>query len=241
MENNRQGLPADIREEQARQNPPPRREMGGIGASAHENAGAAKSRDFAVSGGQPPAETPEDVEKAEEESKELLTCPSPPCGVELDSEWSYCAKCGADLLRGGLEKRLGIEFTEDDVSDYIFKGFIVKEIKIMGKHKAVLKTSQPKDLAEIDDFIMNGDWTKGEKGAEKNISDFYLRQMNVLSIAAVAIQKLDGNSIGENLTDKVKWLNERGSAFVDRLTERVSLYNQALTEHLKKEDTISGS
>ena len=168
---NDMGLPPDIQEqrEQGRQaQPPAKREMGGIGAGAHENVGAAKSRDFAMTGGAP-VEAEQAKVVAEEEDKELVNCPNSRCAIDLDPEWSYCSKCGSDLLRGGLEAMLGIEFTEDDVHDYLFKGFIMKEVKILGKNTAVMKTSQAKDLQEIDDFIMNGDWSKDENGKEKKV------------------------------------------------------------------------
>jgi len=237
------GLPPDIREnmEEQQQRPAAKREMGGIGASAHENTRAAQSRDFAVSGGSATAVTEEQSADPAEKSEELRICPNGNCEIELNDEWFYCAKCGADLLRGGLEERLGIKFDEDDISDYIFKGYILKEVKILGKHTALLKTSQPKDLDEIDGFIMDGNWSKGPKGKDRKVSDFYLQQMNTLAIAAASLQGIDNTSIGETLPEKVNYLSDRGSAFVDRLTERVSLYNQALAEFLKKEDTIPGS
>jgi len=65
--------------------------------------------------------------------------------------------------------------------------------------------------------------------------------MNAMAIAAMAVQKLDGQSIGESLTDKMKWFEERGSGFVDLVSSKVTLFNQALTDHLKKEDSFSGS
>ena len=239
---NSMGLPPDIQEQRERESKPiPKREMGGIGAGAHENVRAASSRDFAMTGGAPKSEEKQEVASATEESVELVVCPNSRCASELNAEWSFCSKCGADLLRGGLERQLGISFEEDDIHDYLFKGFIVKEVKILGKNTAVMKTSQAKDLQDVDDFIMNGSWSKNENGAEKKVSDFYLRQINTLAISAACIQKINGDSIGETIEEKVLWLGEAGSALVDRLTTRVSMYNQALAEYLKKEDTLSGS
>jgi hypothetical protein len=62
-----------------------------------------------------------------------------------------------------------------------------------------------------------------------------------MCITAMAIQKIDGTSIGEDLISRVAWLEERGSAFVDILATRVTLFNRAITEYLRKEDALSGS
>ena len=220
---NETGLPSDIdrqlqRKKSPGQEPPPRR----------------LTEDLI----EPPKEK---VEAQEDETTDLEVCPATRCSAKLDKEWMFCARCGTDLIKKNFAKKLGIEFTEDDVQDYLFKGFVVKTVKVMGKNNVMLKTSQPKDLSQIDDFIMNGEWAKNAEGGDKGVSDFYFRQMNTLALAAVSILKVNGESIGNKMEDRVEWLQERGSVLVDKLTMKVQLFNQAMTEHLEKEDTLSGS
>lgn len=225
-------LPPDVREQMT----PKRR--GGIGAAAAENAASARARDVAM--GDVPEEPKEKPQEKKEDAPDLKVCPRRSCKQELDSDWSFCARCGTDLLRGGPGKRLGVEFTEEDVQDYLFKGYVVREIKVLGKHVVTLKSSQPKDLEEIDNYLMNGDWTKDAEGNQRAISDFYLQQVNSLAVTAAAVQKIDGKPIGNTVVERLEWLKERGSAFVDLLSQRAVWFNQALTEYLKNEDNILG-
>lgn len=234
-------LPQDVREELAKQeqrtNAQP---SGGIGGAAPENRATAQQRRTAM--GEPPVEEePAAEEKPAEEEELAKVCPNAVCQIALDDKWRYCASCGHDLVREGALKRLGLTFTEGDVQDYLFKGYIVRELTILGKYKIVARSSQTKDLNDVDDYIMNGDWLKDEKGTEKQVSDFMMRQVNVLCITAMSVQKFDGKSIGEKLVDRIKWFEERGAAFTDLAASKVTLFNQALTDYLKKEDNILGS
>lgn len=224
-------VPPDIQEQLAKQRAratPP----SGIGSAAPENLARQPSRH----------EDPVVEKPPEGEEKPDSICKGAFCEAKLPDDAYFCSRCGFDQMRDGIMKKLGIDpFTEEDVQDYIFRGYVIREIRVLGKHMITLRSSQAKDLKEIDSFIMNGDWTKTENGKEKQVSEFFLRQMNAMSLTAMSIQKVDEKSIGTTLVERVKWLEERGSAFVDLLAQKVQLFNQALTEHLKKEDTFSGS
>jgi ribosomal protein L40E len=221
-------LPPDIQEQLAKK---PRSALPGIGSAAPENA----SRRTAPEPEPSPAPP---VAKAEDDT----TCKSTFCNAAVPLDAAFCSKCGFDQMRGGLIKKLGIDpFTDEDIQDYIFRGYVVRDIKVVGKHTVTMRSSQAKDLKEIDTYIMTGSWSKSEDGKERQISEFFLRQMNALCATAMSIQKMDGQSIGATLVERMAWLEERGSAFVDLLAQKTSLFNQALTDHLKKEDTLSGS
>jgi len=221
-------LPPDLREKVAKMS------QGGIGSAARENAGMVGAKD-------PADDALPSEEKKAPPREELKVCPNPSCRSDLKDEWNHCAMCGQDLVRGGPAKKLGITFTDDDMESYLFRGYVVRELPVLGKHKITVKSSQPKDLEAIDDFIMNGDWGRNGEGTEKRISDFYLRQMNAMCVTATAVVKVDGESIGDTLAKRMTWMSERGSAFVDLISQRVTLFNQALTEFLKAEDSILGS
>lgn len=226
-------LPPDIQEQLAKQRP--RSPLPGIGSAAPENAlpkRLMKTDD----------DLAETAKPAVEEAVEETTCKSTFCSAHVAADAAFCSKCGFDQMRGGLIKKLGIApFSEEDIQDYVFRGYVVRDLKVLGKHTVTLRSSQAKDLKEIDTYIMTGAWSKGIDGKERQISEFFLRQMNALCMTAMSIQKIDGQSIGETLEARMKWLEERGSAFVDLLAQKVSFFNQALTDHLNKEDSLSGS
>lgn len=229
-------LPPDIREKMKGGS----RTGGGIGSAAPENVTSARAREVAMN----PDAVNDAIEEAasaaaaEEVKPELKVCPR--CRKDLKDEWNFCSGCGEDLVREGPAKKLGIVWKETDLHDYIFKGYVVRDLMVLGKHKVTVKSSQPQDLAEIDDYIMNGDWAKNPDKTARNISDFYLRQINALCQTASSVQKFDGELIGQRLADRVKWFDERGSAFVDLVSTRVVLFNRALTDYLKKADSLSG-
>lgn len=234
MSNSRSILPPDIREQvERKQGESPAR---GIGSRAPENA-----KDFGSGGAAPEQVGRESNSTDSEGEKAQKVCPNSICSKETDSEWSFCSKCGTDLITGGAERKLGIKLEEKDLQDYIFKGYVVKDLKVLGQHSLTVRSSQTSDLKEIDDYIINGKWNKDSEGDEKQVSDFMLRQMNALCLTAMAIQKFDGSSIGDGLEHKVEWLEERGSALVDIFATRVTLFNKAITEYLKKEDALLGS
>lgn len=227
-------LPPDIREQMSSR---PAHGIGGGSVKAeappHQRSTAKEPEDPSIVGEASLPALDDDVVRTD--------CPNPSCRAQVESAWSYCPRCSCDLMRDGADGRLGISFTEDDLSDYLFKGYISRDVKVLGKHHATMKSSQPKDLEAIDSYLMNGDWAKNEDGSDRKISEFYMRQMNMLCITAASVIKVDGESIGDTLDARMRWLMERGSAFVDMLSAKVSLFNQGLTEYLKKEDTVLGS
>lgn len=231
-------LPPDIRE-QMKQKPaaaPRGGGSGGIGAGAPENATSARARAQALG---VPDQPEEAAVAAPPVVDELKACPR--CRVELDPEWNFCGKCGADLVRGGAAKYLGITFTEEDVQDYLFRGFVAREVKVFGKFAATMKSSQPSDVDEIDKYVMTGPWRKDAAGKDRQVSNFYLEQINTLCMTAACVQKFNGESIGATLDARMGWLMARGSALVDALGQRAILFNRAITDHLKAADTILGS
>lgn len=227
------GLPADIVEQAKKHG------QQGIGSGAKENLHTAGQRNAAMN-----VSAPEEAVEKSEPEPEVETnpkCTNEICKKPVKDDWNFCPFCKTDLLKGGAIKRLGIEFTEEDVEEYIFKGCIFKEINFLGKRKATVKTSQSEDFDAIDDYIMNGSWAKNEDGSDRTISDFYTRQMNAICMTASCLMKISGESIGDTLPDRVAWLQQKGATLVDILTMKTNLFNQAFSEHLKKEDTILGS
>ena len=235
-------LPPDIRQgmEARRRAESP---VSGVGAAAAENAATAQQKAFALDPNAREAERAreEEPEPEVEEKVELTVCPNQRCRRDLQKDWSYCAVCGQDLVKDGPAARLGLKFTEEDLDSYLFKGEIVRDLNLLGSHNITVKSSQPQDMRDIDDFIMNGKWNKDDKGEDRPISDFYLRQINSMCITAAAVMKMDGESIGDTLGKRVEWLDKQGSALVDMVSMKASWYNQAVAAYLNDKDAIRGS
>ena len=163
------------------------------------------------------------------------------CRAPAPQSHNFCAKCGTDLMRGDFAARLGIKFSDTDVEDYVFRGYVARDLKIYGTHKITVKSSQPSDSLDIDEHVMNGEWRKNKDGTEKVISEIGQRDQRMLALTATLVLKLDGKSIGDDHVARIKYLNERGSAFVDLVAQKAMWFNRALTTHLQKADAFEGS
>lgn len=232
-------LPPDLREKASQSRGAP----GGIGGRAHENKEAAASRATAM-GIAPEPESSEAAEEAPEIHPEVEATVCSRCKYEVQKEWEFCSACGKEMGRQGPAKTLGIEFGEQDVEDYLFKGFITRPLKFMGSHTITVRSSMASDLKHIDNYLMNGAWRKPkdkEKASNHDISEGLLRHLNQLCVTAANLLMIDGTSLGETIEARVAYLSEKGSAFVDMATNRVVLFNQAVTRFLEAKNSISGS
>lgn len=237
-------FPPDVQNKLDRNRPPG--PVGGIGGRASENATSARARASAMGTPMDTSEEEEDDEvKAQEAHPE--TTPEPAsqacqrCRAPAPESHNFCAKCGADLMRGDFAARLGIKFSDTDVEDYIFKGFVARDLKIYGTHKITVKSSQPADTLEVDNHVMNGKWRKNKDNTDKVVSAIAEREQQMLGLTASMVLKLDGKSIGESFAERMTYLNERGSAFVDLVSKKAMWFNRALTNHLQKADAFEGS
>lgn len=158
---------------------------------------------------------------------------------EKEDELSEAEKRSLKVLEDA-KKTLGITLNERDLEDYLFRGFVTREVPVLGR-KVLVKSSQPKDHAEIDTLMMNGDWAKGKDEKERRVSDFYMTNYNAICLAASCLVKFNNESIGETLEERVAWLEEKGSALVDMLVRKVNLFNNAVAAFLEKKDTYQGS
>lgn len=234
-------LPPDIQKklDASRRGP-----AGGIGARAAENSQAARAR--AVAMGEP-VDDQESVADAIKAAAHPETLDDPPleacprCSAKADEQSNFCNKCGMDLMRGDFGARIGVEFDEKDIEDYVFRGFVMRDLKIYGNHTITVKSSQPTDSRDVDDHQMNGDWRKEKDGkTPKPTSDFMIRDQYNLALTATLVLKFDGKSIGDTVKDRIKWLESHGSALVDTLAKRAIWFNRALTAHLQKADVLEG-
>lgn len=237
MDNQNRGsmIPPDLRAGAERT-----RGSGGIGGRARENTSAAAAR--AVAMGELPPEAQE-AEPAQEEiaPPEASATECQRCNGKVEKEWEFCSRCGTDLARKGAAKALGIEFGDDDVEAYIFKGFVTRTIKFLGTHSLTLRSSMSSDMKAIDNYLINGEWRKTKDGKELGVGQSYVYQLSILCTTAACLVQVDGTDIGKDLEARIKYLHDRGSAFCDMISERVILFNRAVTRFMEAKNTLSGS
>ncbi len=209
------------------------RRSSGIGGGARENKVAASAHAAAVSArsGRPPDEVDEEEAAVEEETASTITeCPR--CEAKVDDESNFCGKCGRDLMKDAA-KFLGIKFEPEDLDAYLFQGFLEKEVPLVGKG-LVLRSSISGDHQKISDFLMK-EW------ADKEVTQDFWENLKSTAAITLAIVSFDEKPIGDTVDERVKWMLSMGSALSDMVTQRVVLFNQAVTEWLSKKNTFLAS
>jgi len=210
--------------------PPDLRGRGGVGGGARENRSAAISRGAALAG--PVAEKDSGETSAPEESAEALEHKCTRCSTVSSEEANFCHKCGKDLLLDPM-KKLGIEFTEEDLDQYLFKGYLVKEVKVVGR-SLMVRSSLPDDHKQITAYLMD-EWNN------KPVTQDFWENLRGAASISLCIVSFDGKEIGENVSERVDWMLKIGSALHDMVTQKVVLFNRAITEWLSKKDTFLAS
>ena len=240
-------IPPDMRSKKKPAPHPPSKSSApsGIGGRAKENEANSQARAQAFGTIEEESDSPE-LEKA----APVLEEPPPPCSrckKEVQKKWHFCSGCGQELDSADPSEVLKVSLDEDDIENYLFRGYILKDVPILRNHSVTLKSSQKEDLDHIDDFLMNGNWRKkkdasGKPNDEiKEVSQFLLTQMQSFAVMASSVVKIDGQSIGKDLLERVEYLNDKGSAFIDLLAKKTVLYNKAITKLLEDEDAVLGS
>ena len=224
-------IPSDLRQAAEAQS---RAGSRGIGGAAQENASASASRDRAM------GMSPEQAKAEEEEEQAKAEAPPPPCPrckVQPEKEHNFCSKCGQDLVPAeNLLERLGIQpLTDDDMNDYLFKGYIEKEIPVLGR-KATIRTTIPKDSRDIDAwFMVTGPYK------DKQLSGTLYQQLYNMATMAVATSAFDGIRMGDTLDKRMAWWDDKGAMLADLMFARVRWLNIVFSEFAKKKDTLPGS
>lgn len=212
--------------------PPDLRKQGGVGVAARENRASAVARAAATGAPIEAEDVKEQAESVAEKEADVKIPVCPRCQKKCPEDYNFCANCGRDLGTDPI-KLLGIEFTDDDLDEYIFRGFLVKTVKVIGKD-LVVRSSLAQDHRDLSDYLMTH-WSDKEL-----TSDFW---ENLKGSAAIScgVVSFDGKSIGDDLHDRVDWMMKRGAAFHDMISKKVVLFNRAVTEWLNKKNTFLAS
>lgn len=192
-----------------------------------------KSREFQAAARQvQEADIEETAKKKEEEKVDESAKPCPVCNEPIDPKYVFCGFCGLELGRKSLVGALGIELTDDDVSEYLFKGYLAKEITLTHGKKGMFKTLLPKESYDIENKV-----TERFKGGDATHNQYnnYHALMN-LSYGWVSF---DGVSFGDTPAKRQDRLESSvGVHLLDIASKKWSLFNRAVSAMLEDPEVI---
>jgi hypothetical protein len=216
-------VPPDLRPKIARAAPAPLVGPGGrrfIGSGTPEYPGANR---------EPPASAaPEQKAEEPKETKEPDGTPCTRCKTPLLADTNFCQNCGLDLKRKRAGATLGIKITDEDIQNYLFKGFLAKEVELFEGHTVTFKSIQSKEIDDAD--VLTEQHFKDRRPTEIEWSNYRSKVLIAFGWA-----KLDGHSIGEKPSLRLEHINAQGSHMVELVGKKFTLFNTAISEVLNGE------
>ena len=169
------------------------------------------------------------VEKKKEKEKDNK-CPA--CGADTEEDFSFCGMCGVELGRKDVAKAIGIKLTDEDVSEYFFKGYLVKEIEIAHGKKGVFKTLLPKEMDDLESKMM-------ERFKNRDVSQAQWANISAITGLSYGWIKFDGLSFGETAADRFEYLMEKmGPHVIDIASKKWTILNRSVQAMLEDPDVI---
>lgn len=193
----------------------------------------AKSKEFQQMAGAPPPEKmaiPEEPPKKEEPKEEKNLCRG--CGSDIEKECNYCPFCGLEQETGNASKGLGIKLSDEELSEYFFQGYLVKEISLVRDKKAIFKTLLPFEATEVEkkvmDVLKDGDATQRQ-------------WQNIVALVNLSYGwiKFDNQSLGETPPERYKRLDTTiGTHLIDIASRKWTLFNRSVQQMLEDPDAL---
>lgn len=171
-------------------------------------------------------------QQKQDEAKNQNASPCTICGGDVTDKYVFCPTCGTELNRKALAKALRIELTEEDLSEYLFKGYLVKEIPLVGDKKALFKTLLPSEAEEVDNALLS-------KFGDKSVTNSLYSNVYSTHILSYGWIKFDDNSLGETPEQRLKHIREHtGGHLVDIASKKWNMFNRAVSAMLEDPDII---
>lgn len=172
---------------------------------------------------QPEKESPKKKEKDEK-------CPA--CGEGIEEDHLFCTQCGVELGRKDVARAIGIKLTDEDVSEYFFKGYLVKEIEIAHGKKGLFKTLLPKEMDELESKMM-------ERFKDRDVSQAQWSNVSAITGLSYGWVKFDGVSLGETPDDRFEYLmGKMGPHVIDIASKKWTILNRSVQAMLEDPDVI---
>ena len=122
-------------------------------------------------------------------------------------------------------KELGIEFSDKDVDQYLWKGCVEKKVEIIpGKYTVTLKSLTQKDQDLITEKL--------EEAMEKKVKGLSLKDgytaYRTRLMLAIAVQAVNGEPMATDFDEKMDYISNQGEWIFVRLSEVYNMYVLAL-------------
>lgn len=154
------------------------------------------------------------------------------CGSEIDEQFCFCGMCGVELGRKDIAKAIGVKLTDEDVSEYFFRGYLVKEIEIAHGKKGMFKTLLPKEMDELESKMM-------ERFKDKDVSQAQWANISAITGLSYGWVKFDGVSFGETAADRFEYLMDKmGPHVIDIASKKWTILNRSVQAMLEDPDVI---
>ena len=176
-----------------------------------------------------PPDVPGKTEDGEPETEGML-CTA--CESTVLEEHIFCPTCGLEQGRKDVIKALGIELTEEDLGEYIFKGYLVKDIPLTHGKMETFKTLLPVEANACEDAIT--DRFKDRDATNTQWTNVYAQMY--LSYGWI---RFDGNSLGETPEKRRDFIDKSiGVHLLDIASKKWSLFNRAIAVMLEDPDAL---
>jgi len=177
-----------------------------------------------------PVDTQPEVKVTPEESETELHCSA--CGSDVLDWYAYCPSCGVDRGTGDVSKALGVKLTDEDLSQYLFKGYLAKEIEVIKGHTVLFKTLLPVESGEAEEKLVN-------IFRDKMPTDAQWVNTNAQISLSYGWIKFDGVSLGKTPDDRFEHIGKSiGVHLMDTVSRKWNLFNRAISNLLNDPDAI---
>lgn len=156
------------------------------------------------------------------------------CSDPISGDWLFCPSCGMEMNSGNYAKALSLELTEDDLSEYLFKGCLTKEVPLTAGKTAVFKT------------LVGGESESIETKLYEEFKDKETTQMAYLNRAAVVNLsfgwlRFDDQVLGDSPESRAERLSNFGVHLIDMASKKWTLFNRAVGAMLENSDILKNS
>lgn len=166
----------------------------------------------------------------EEPDKELSTCSR--CSFAVPDGAVFCPACGMELDRHGLAKALGITLDEKDLSDYLFQGYLVKEVPLVHGKMALFKTLLPSESEKIEQMMME------RFGNDQVTNKLWVNAYSIITLSYGWV-KFDDTGFGDTPEKRFEHIQERtGAHLVDLASLKWNQFNRAVGAMLEDPEAI---
>lgn len=137
--------------------------------------------------------------------------------------------------KASYEEMLGVKVTEEDLTEYIFRGRIVKKdiVAIKNRVKVAFQTLTPSEIDAVDEYMAklrsNGDKPRTIEGTTN------LRTIRQLCYAWTEI---NGKALPKDIEKKAEAISQMGVVVVNRVVEAFRMFDLLVEMALREEEFL---